>query len=137
MTVETTIQHLFDVCPEFNRTREDCLCHLFCMNGNGYTWKWGQLVNKDDLLFGGVTREDHETDYRTPAVRRAKMSEEGRARIAGAGRGCTLDASDFDNNSSVALHVMPPDAKPDWKAAAEECRRLMRKFGIDPDEVED
>ena len=107
------------------------------MNGNGYTWKWGQLVNKDDLLFGGVTREDHETDYRTPAVRRAKMSEEGRARIAGAGRGCTLDASDFDNNSSVALHVMPPDAKPDWKAAAEECRRLMRKFGIDPDEVED
>ena len=137
MTLETTIQHLFDTCPEFNRTREECLCHLFCMNGNGYIWKWGQLVSKDGLLFDGITRKDHEADYKSPKTKCAKMPKEGQRRIAKTIGSHQLNSSDFDNNSTVALHTMPKNAKPDWKAAAEECKQLMRKFGIDPDKPED
>ena len=95
----------------------------------------GQLVSRDGLLFDGVTGKDHEADYRSPKTRRAEMSEEG-LRIAKTGNLPPLSSDDFDNNDTVALHTMPEDARPDWKAAAEEYRRLMRKFGINPDEIE-
>lgn len=49
MTVELTIQHLFDICPELFKERADCLNQLFCTIGNGYEWKYGELVPVKDV----------------------------------------------------------------------------------------
>lgn len=43
MTLELTIQHLFDTYPTLFKERADCLNHLFCVIGNGYEWKNGEL----------------------------------------------------------------------------------------------
>lgn len=48
MTVETTIQRMFDNYPDLFATRKDCYNHLFCVIGNGYEWKRGQIVECDD-----------------------------------------------------------------------------------------
>ena len=47
MTVETTVQEMFDRYPLMYSTREECFDHLFCTIGNGYEWKRGQLVYRD------------------------------------------------------------------------------------------
>ena len=39
MTVETTLQKMFDRYPLMYSTREECFDHLFRMIGNGYEWK--------------------------------------------------------------------------------------------------
>jgi len=43
MTLELTIQHLFDTYPTLFKERADCLNHLFCTVGNGYEWRDGEL----------------------------------------------------------------------------------------------
>lgn len=48
MTFEATIQAMYDAYPEFFKERADCLNHLFCTLGNGWEWKNGQLVSKDN-----------------------------------------------------------------------------------------
>ena len=48
MTVETTIQWMFDNYPDLFATRKECYNHLFCVIGNGYEWKRGQIVRCDE-----------------------------------------------------------------------------------------
>lgn len=48
MTLEQTIQHMFNKYPDLYQTRKDCLNHLFCVIGNGYEWFNGQLVNREN-----------------------------------------------------------------------------------------
>lgn len=45
MTVELTIQEMFDKYPTLFKERADCLNHLFCTIGNGYHWKDGELID--------------------------------------------------------------------------------------------
>ena len=47
MTLEQTIQSMYDEFPTLFKERADCLNHLFCTIGNGYEWENGELV--DDL----------------------------------------------------------------------------------------
>ena len=47
MTLELTIQAMFDEQPMRFKERADCLNHLFCLVGNGYQWKNGELVEID------------------------------------------------------------------------------------------
>lgn len=44
MTLELTIQEMFNKFPGLFKERSDCLDHLFCTIGNGYDWKDGELV---------------------------------------------------------------------------------------------
>lgn len=44
MTLELTIQYLFNTYPGLFKDRSDCLDHLFCTIGNGFDWKDGELV---------------------------------------------------------------------------------------------
>lgn len=44
MTVETTIQQMFDEYPDRFSTRQECYDFLFCAIGNGYEWRRGQIV---------------------------------------------------------------------------------------------
>ena len=43
MTLELTIQYMFDTYPTLFKERADCLNHLFCVIGNGYGWQDGEL----------------------------------------------------------------------------------------------
>lgn len=43
MTLELTIQDMFDCYPTLFKERADCLNQLFCTIGNGYEWKNGEL----------------------------------------------------------------------------------------------
>ena len=45
MNVELTIQDCFDNYPGLFKERVDVLNHLFCVIGNGYDWKNGELVD--------------------------------------------------------------------------------------------
>lgn len=47
MTLEQTIQYLYNDCPALFKERADCLDHLFCTIGNGYVWHNGQLICED------------------------------------------------------------------------------------------
>lgn len=47
MTAENTIQWMMDFYPDIYPTRKHCLNQLFCVIGNGYKWKHGELVDTD------------------------------------------------------------------------------------------
>lgn len=52
MTLENTIQAMYDNNPSMFKERSDCLDYLFCTIGNGYEWLNGQLVSYEN--------EDHD-----------------------------------------------------------------------------
>ena len=68
MTVETTLQNMFDEYPNLFSTRADCLDHLFCTIGDGYEWVHGQLVEC------GTYGDADENDYLNPTTKRACQS---------------------------------------------------------------
>lgn len=47
MRLEQTIQNVFDNFPILFDKREDVLVYIFCVFGNGYKWKNGQLLSKE------------------------------------------------------------------------------------------
>lgn len=49
MTLEQTIQAMYDEYPTLFKERADCLNHLFCTIGNGYYWENGELVDGWDV----------------------------------------------------------------------------------------
>ena len=53
MTLELTIQLMFDEYPNLFKTREDALNHLFCTCGNGYDWYKGELTEPNDEQYYG------------------------------------------------------------------------------------
>lgn len=50
MNVELTIQEMFDKYPTLFKERADCLNHLFCTIGNGYSWIDGELILNCDKI---------------------------------------------------------------------------------------
>lgn len=48
MTLELTIQYMFNEYPKLFKDRSDCLNHLFCCIGNGYDWHDGELCENFD-----------------------------------------------------------------------------------------
>lgn len=135
MTVETTIQRMFDRYPDLFSDRKECLNHLFCVIGNGYKWKRGQIVEcgADEEIEPFIIEAENR-DYAAQAAEHtvAKQSEE--------------NIKKWNERKALYPHCykfewyplceyslinnIPDDAKPDWKAAADECRKLLEKDGI-------
>ena len=57
MTLELTIQKMFNDYPSLFKERADCLNHLFCTIGNGYYWENGELVD-----CGSICRAPEDVD---------------------------------------------------------------------------
>lgn len=141
MTVETTVQDMFDKYPNMYSTREECFDHLFCVIGNGYEWKWGQLVYVDilDNTDEEEIRSWHEQDYSVEHSRAAQSKKNIEARrkhdavFVRAGLMKTNAKHDWYPLSKKysRLFQIPSDAKPDWKDAVEECKRMLERDGID------
>lgn len=148
MTVEATLQEMFDKYPQLFSTREECFNHLFCTIGNGYEWKWGQLVyhDKSDLDWNEEIEKDmHEDDYaKTHAkARQSKENIEAKKRHEEFWvKHGLLDKVGGQywyplSKKYSRLFTIPIDAKEDWKAAVEECKKMLEKDGIDWRKVKD
>lgn len=150
MTVETTIQRMFDRYPDLFATRRDCYDHLFCVIGNGYEWRRGQIVECDDE----ATLEEEEWDYTTPHPRAEQtkvktgpcdgFDEEGfpmknspwavhHEECDSCRQICPLDVKMrwYPISEFSLIKRIPTDIKPDWKEAVEECKEMLRKDGIE------
>lgn len=122
MTVETTIQQMFDAFPAVFCTRRDCYDHLFCVIGNGYEWRRGQLVRCDDD--NDVDLEAYDYANKHPE---AKQSKENIEKF-----GSSDDLFSWYPLSEYSkINCVPNDVKTDWKRAVEECKEMMRKDRIE------
>ena len=148
MTVETTLQEMFDEFPDLFSTRQQCYDHLFCTVGNGYCWKWGQIVpcvhGLEDI------KEIHNNDYLHPIVLKAKQSPQNIKMKQDTDRELHelkrlndleddgVDIGEYDPNKHdwypISKHSLineiPDDIKPDWKKAVEECKEMLKADGI-------
>lgn len=143
MTVETTLQKMFDRYPLMYSTREECFDHLFCTIGNGYEWKWGQLVDRDrgdpdyDEEYERRLNEDDYSRKRRGRARQSKKNIDAKRkrdeRLVKAGILESVGARSWYPLSRrySRLFTIPDDAKDDWKAAVEECKRMLEKDGVD------
>lgn len=138
MTVETTLQDMFDNYPKLFATRQDCFDHLFFTLGCGYRWMFGQLVK-----CGQYNKEIHDEDYLNPKVVKAEQSIENIEMKNKMDRemheffrmeALEEDGIDIgpynpnkrsrDPNSNIMR--VPDDIKPDWKAVVEECKAMLK-----------
>ena len=143
MTVETTLQEMFDRYPLMYSTREERFDHLFCTIGNGYEWKWGQLVYYDrgdqdyDEEYERRLNEDDYSRKRRSRARQSKKNIDAKRkrdeRLVKAGILESVGTHSWYPLSRrySRLFTIPDDAKDDWKAAVEECKRMLEKDGID------
>lgn len=138
MTVETTLQQMFDHYPILFSTRRECFDHLFCTIGNGYKWKWGQLIYNEPGE--PLDKELHDADYakghHAIACQSKQNIEARRVRNelfvkAGIIKGPNEHQWYPLSKKYSKLFTMPKNAKPDWKAAVEECKKMLEEDGID------
>ena len=141
MTVESTVQELFDKYPLMFSTREECFDHLFCTIGNGYMWKWGQLIyiSDNEDFDGEEAKKWNDDDYAVehPRASQSEKNLEDRRKhdelyvkhgfIKKVGEHHWYPLS----KRYSRLFTIPADAREDWKAAVEECKRMLEKDGVD------
>lgn len=165
MTVETTLQKMFDEYPDLFSTRQECYDFLFCVIGNGYEWKRGQIVPceyEEDRNIQ-IQEEAEAADYAALTAAwesagikpKAVQSEANIAKkqeddswLHNMKRENDLadglpDIGPYDPDKRhwypiceySLINNVPDDVKPDWKAAVEECKMMLKKDGIDLDEI--
>lgn len=151
MTVETTIQQMFDEYPSLFSTRQECYNFLFCVIGNGYEWERGQIVRIGDSEEDRNIQMWEEMDYADEAKPKAVQSETNIAEkrkedeeLHNLKRENDLkdglpDIGSYDPEKHhwyplceySLINNVPEDVRPDWKAAVEECKEMLRKDGIE------
>jgi hypothetical protein len=145
MTVETTLQDMFDNYPKLFATRQECFNHLFMTVGCGYDWMFGQLV-----ISGQYNKEIHDEDYLNPkavkaeqSIKNIKMKNKIDKELYEFNRMEALEEDGIDigpydpnkrhwseiSTSSNILNI-PDDIKPDWKAAVEECMAMLKADNV-------
>lgn len=149
MTVETTLQDMYDNFPTLFSNRQECYDHLFCTNGNGCTWKWGQIV--EDVYGLKDMEEIHANDYKNPKTSKAKQSEENIKMKQDMDRGihnCLRegdiedgkeDPGEYDPNKHhwyplceyALLFEIPSVIKPDWFEATKECLQALKRDKVE------
>ena len=112
MTLELTIQDMFDRFPLIFQTRTDCLNHLFCVLGNSYAWEGGELVDGDGTepvhaLVDGKARQY--VSYRSPVPSRPRRERWYFVRKL-PGKPETVELY----KQYVPLWNVPADVRPDW-----------------------
>lgn len=158
MTVETTIQQMFDEYPDLFSTRQECYDFLFCVIGNGYEWKRGQIVRIGDgeedrniqmwehMDYADLQDKWESTGIKPKAVQSEMNIVEKRKRDEGLHnfkREIDLedglpDIGPYDPEKHhwypiceySLINNVPKDIRPDWAAALEECKEMLRKDGI-------
>lgn len=160
MKPERTIQELYD--NWHYKSRQGALNQLFCVLGNGYEWKEGELVDcallysydpeaqsrielpfkkdtePDIVSKAPLTDEEAEIQHQQWIERFAKLK-------------CVCNKSlSYEDALKITLENthkwyplsklakicnLPEDITPEWKAVAEECKAMLKKDGIDVDTI--
>ena len=159
MTVELTLQAMFDRYPMLFKERSDCYNQLFCVLGNGYEWYNGELVSLDKD-YDEATLRAYLVDGK--AFQHNKLSIRGvfqyyyeHSSRASEGSGKEVNFDQFPDDvfytkprrerwyfyypddtihylkEYVPLFNIPEDVKPDWAAAIEECKQMLREDGFE------
>lgn len=158
MTVETTIQKMFDEYPRVFSTRQECYNFLFCAICNGYEWKRGQIVrvangeeDRNLQMWEEMDYADLQDTWESAGIKpKAVQSETNIAQkrkedeeVYNLFRENDLeeglpDIGPYDQDwhhwypiSEYSLiNNVPKDVKPDWRAAVEECKLMLKEDGV-------
>ena len=159
MKPERTLQKMYDEYPQLFKTRQKALDHLFCVIGNGYEWKNGELVDCEELYYYSVKLDKlieipFENDNEVDIVSKPPMSDEDyeiehqdwiketvelkcrlNERITREeALKVTLENCHkwypISKNHSYICNL-PDDITPEWKALTEECKEMLKKDGIE------
>lgn len=138
MKAEEQLQIMADFYPEDFPTRRHALNHLFCVVGNAYEWKNGELIGTDDgnpyfqryklcvPIKKAVFRNEEYWNLRHKMVAEKYGGED---KIPQTNK-YFFKWSEFSKEYSK-LYNYPKNIKPDWKALIEECKKLLREDGIE------
>lgn len=138
MQAEDTLQMMLDFYPQIFPTRKHCLDHLFCVIGNGYCWKNGELVDEntdENSIMNRYVLKRHiqhakgeNEDFFLKTKKEFEKNHE-------------LDSNfkipfdyQFDwyplSKEYSYLYNYPKDIKDDWRKILEETKELLKKDGI-------
>lgn len=134
MRAEDTLQFCADFYKSIFPTRKHVLNHLFCVVGNGYDWKDGELVTENDYtkryrLRRSMKKAEFPNEDEWYRMRNVylKMNQESGIAIP----------LDFQfhwyplSKSYSFLYNIPEDIKPDWQELVDECKQLLIEDGIE------
>lgn len=133
MKAENTLQIMMDFHGSLFYTRQKCLDHLFLTIGNGYEWKNGELVEKDEdvRLKRYVLIKDIKHAEPDEMIKQLGMFKESLE--------SKLESS--ENRQKYTWYPLckdysyicnyPKDIKPDWKALINECKAMLKEDGIE------
>ena len=159
MKPERTLQKMYDEYPQLFPTRHHALDHLFCVIGNGYEWKKGELVDYKELYYydseldelveipfenddesdivskSPMTDEEYEIEHQKWIEERVDLKCRFNKRITREeALKVTLENCHkwypISKNHSYICNL-PDDITPEWKSLAEECKEMLKKDGIE------
>lgn len=162
MTLKNTIKKMLTQYPTLFQDRAQCLCHLYCTNGNGYEWKNGQLVDKFQAEYQNEPSEiekkiadslssqvdavelSHETmDAKCSTFLQRQLIEFYRIERAKKNIDKLIQPNfhDFIQTGFTFYPLceyakilnIPADVKKDWLDGAKETLALLNKYGADND----
>lgn len=145
--VEDEMQMMMDFYPDIFPTRKHCLDHLFCVLGNGYHWVDGELVDEDSVYANRYSLKapiekaspsdewHHQRLVEAEKVWKEIWGEDYKVTAQNAKYNFEWYVNHYDV-MSTNLFNYPDNIKPDWLAAIEECKHLLREDGILKEEVD-
>lgn len=139
MRAEEELQFMMDFYPELFPTRNHCLNQLFCVFGNGYEWRNGELVDEDCefekryRLAGEIVkarpRNEKEYQLRLEVEKEIRKAKGDSYRITPQNVKYNFQWSTPSKEYSYIYHY-PKDIKSDWLALLRECERQLMEEGI-------
>lgn len=132
MTLEETIQDMFNNYPDIFQERWECLDYLFCVIGTEYEWAKGQLLEngkqpskqyRQNLILGPDEKAVQRTsspEYNTLKILKSKMPSKNQS-----------DKRNWYPLSLLSnLLTYPKDIKADWFDGIKEVKKLLEEDGI-------
>ena len=154
MKPERTLQMMYNDYPHLFPTRQRALNHLFCVIGNGYEWKNGELVDDEYEYFDNDVDDEYEYfDNESDIISKSPMTEEeyevqhqkwieDKVELkCSINKGLTREKAlkvTLENyhkwypisKKFSFICNLPNDITPEWKALADECKEMLKKDGI-------
>lgn len=134
MRAEDQLQYMADFYPRIFPTRKHALDQLFCVNGNGFDWVNGELVDDDNKyekrykLRKPIKKAEfpNEESWKQQHEFYAELYEGEENKIPMEYQFKWYPLCKFSK-----LYDCPDDIKPDWKELLEECKQMLHEDGIE------
>lgn len=133
MKAEQQLQAMMDEYPGLFRTRKDCINQLFCVIGNGYEWRAGQIVSKSCKWMSDSDLEDEWKNGRDylKGKKKAKQKKADPFAVLERMRPKYDTYNWYPLCKYSLIFRIPKDVKSDWRDLADECKKMLIADGID------